>query len=143
MRKFYLLLYYMVARRLPKSTFPLIGKVAFRMRARCARHLFAECGEDVNLEQGAYIGNGKSIHAGSHVGIGKDFCVHGRTLIIRDYLMMGENVLVQGGGALLRRPGPAHRRRTRYTFRTPRDSRGCVDWSQGDYSPGLQAHWCA
>lgn len=88
----------MVARRLPKSTFPLIGKAAFRMRARCARHLFAECGEDVNLEQGAYIGNGKSIHAGSHVGIGKDFCVHGRTLIIRDYLMMGENVLVQGGG---------------------------------------------
>ena len=98
MRKFYLLLYYMVARRLPKSTFPLVGKAACRMRARCAKHLFAECGENVNLEQGAYIGNGKSIYAGSNVGIGKDFCLHSRTLINRASPMMGATVHAQGGG---------------------------------------------
>ena len=97
MRTFFLLLYYGVARRLPKSTFPFIGTLAYRLRYCCAKHLFAECGESVNLEQGAYIGSGKSIRVGNNVGIGKDFCVHSRELIIRDRLLMGENVLIQGG----------------------------------------------
>ena len=103
MRTFYLLLYYGVARHLPKSTFPVIGKIAYRLRYRCAKHLFVECGESVNVEQGAYIGNGKSVRVGNNVGIGKDFCLHSRELIVNDRLLMGENVLIQGGGTLLRR----------------------------------------
>ena len=97
MRTFYLLLYYGVARHLPKSTFPVIGRMAYRLRYCCARHLFAVCGESVNVEQGAYIGNGKSIRVGNNVGIGKDFCLHSRELIVNDRLLMGENVLIQGG----------------------------------------------
>lgn len=97
MRTFYLLLYYGVARHLPKSTFPVIGKMAYRLRYRCAKHLFVECGESVNVEQGAYIGNGKSIRVGNNVGIGKDFCLHSRELIVYDRMLMGENVLIQGG----------------------------------------------
>ena len=94
MRTFYLLLYYGVARHLPKSTFPIIGKIAYRLRYRCAKHLFAACGELVNVEQGAYIGNGKSIRVGNNVGIGKGFCGHSRVLIVNDRLLWGENVLI-------------------------------------------------
>lgn len=98
MRYICLLLYYVFARHLPKSNVPIVGKCALYFRRWCCRHLFAECGADLNVEQGAYIGNGKSVYAGNHIGIGKNFCLHNRTLIIRDYLLMGENVLIQGGG---------------------------------------------
>lgn len=97
MRTFWLIIYYAFARKLPKSNRPL-GKVAYRLRYRCARHLFAACGTSVNVEQGAYIGNGKHFRVGNNVGIGKDFCSHNRLLVIHDGLLMGENVLFQGGG---------------------------------------------
>lgn len=98
MHTFWLLLYYGFARYLPKSTFPLIGKVAFQIRACCARHFFTQCGTNVNLEQGAYVGNGKYFSIGNRVGIGKDFCSHNRIVKIYDGLLMGENVLFLGGG---------------------------------------------
>ncbi len=75
-----------------------MGRVAYRLRYRCAKHLFAACGNDVNVEQGAYFGNGKNIRVGNHVGIGKDFCTHNRPLVIHDRLLMGEEVLFLGGG---------------------------------------------
>jgi len=98
MRIFWLIVYYAFARHLPKSTVPFLGTMAYRLRYRCAKHLFASCGESVNLEQGAYIGNGRFFHVGNHVGIGKDFCSHNRPLTIHDGLLMGENVLFLGGG---------------------------------------------
>lgn len=97
MRTFWLIVYYAIARRLPKSTLPVLGKIAYRLRYRCAKHLFAECGTSVNVEQGAYIGNGKHFRVGNNVGIGKDFCSHNRIVWIHDGLLMGENVLFQGG----------------------------------------------
>ena len=97
MRTLWLIIYYAFARRLPKSTIPVLGKMAYRLRYRCAKHLFAECGTSVNVEQGAYIGNGKQFRVGNNVGIGKDFCSHNRPLSIHDRLLMGENVLFEGG----------------------------------------------
>ena len=97
MRTLWLIIYYAFARKLPKSTIPVLGKMAYRLRYRCAKHLFTECGTSVNVEQGAYIGNGKLFRVGSHIGIGKDFCSHNRPLIIHDRLLMGENVLFEGG----------------------------------------------
>lgn len=98
MRTFWLIVYYAFARKLPKSTIPVLGKMAYRLRYRCAKHLFAECGASVNVEQGAYIGNGKHFRVGNNVGIGKDFCSHNRPLTVHDGLLMGENVLFLGGG---------------------------------------------
>lgn len=97
MRTFWLVVYYAFARHLPKSTMPLLGRMAYRLRYRCAKHLFAECGTSVNVEQGAYIGNGKHFRVGNNIGIGKDFCSHNRPLLIHDRLLMGENVLFLGG----------------------------------------------
>lgn len=97
MRTFWLIVYYAFARHLPKSTMPLLGRMAYRLRYRCAKHLFAECGTSVNVEQGAYIGNGKHFRVGNNIGIGKDFCSHNRPLLIHNRLLMGENVLFLGG----------------------------------------------
>mgnify|MGYP004514964823 FL=1 len=102
MRTFWLIVYYAFARHLPKSTMPLLGRMAYRLRYRCAKHLFVECGTSVNVEQGAYIGNGKHFRVGNNIGIGKDFCSHNRPLLIQDRLLMGENVLFLGGGTFLR-----------------------------------------
>lgn len=95
---FYKLLYYGFARWLPKSTTPIIGKLAQRLRLWCCKHLFAECGNKLNVEQGAYFGNGNDVRVGTEVGIGKDFTMHNCILTIEDNVMMGEDVMIIGGG---------------------------------------------
>ena len=98
MTTFWLILYYGFAKHLPKSTMPIIGKWAKRLRRACAKHLFSKCGEKLNLEQGAYIGDGKNFSVGNLVGLGKNFCCHSRIVTIHNHLLMGEDVLFQGGG---------------------------------------------
>lgn len=99
MRTFWLIVYYGLASKLPKSNRPVFGKFGGWLRYQCARHLFAECRGYVNLEQGAYIGNGKKIHVlGEGCGIGKDFVCHNRIVTIHGRLLMGEDVLFQGYG---------------------------------------------
>ena len=95
---FYQILYYSIARHLPKSTMPLFGKMALRLRRWCCRHMFSKCGTELNVEQGAYIGSGRDFSVGNNVGIGKDFCSHNRIVTIDDCCMMGEGVLFLGGG---------------------------------------------
>ena len=99
MKKFWLIIYYGFARHLPKSTVPVLGKFAKWLRGKCAKHLFAECkGKDINLEQGAYIGNGRNFHVLGDAAIGKDFVCHERIVTIHGNVMMGEDVMFQGGG---------------------------------------------
>ena len=97
MKKFWIILYYCLAAKLPKSTVPVLGKLAKKLRRRCAKHLFAQCGSRLNLENGAYIGNGTNILVGNDVGIGVRFKCHNRCVDIVGPLMMGEDVLFQGG----------------------------------------------
>lgn len=92
------LIYYGIARKLPKSTIPVVGKMALRIRRWCCKKMLARCGTCVNVEQGAYLGNGKDVFLGSHVGIGKNFTLHNCILTVDDYLMMGEDVMFLGGG---------------------------------------------
>ena len=140
MRTFWLIVYYAFARRLPKSTVPCFGTMAYRLRYRCAKHLFASCGKSVNLEQGAYIGNGRFFHVGNHVGIGKDFCSHNRPLTIHDGLLMGESVLFLGG-ALIRKPRRTHRFGAGELSEHPiGDMRRCVDRCAGDSLAGVQTY---
>ena len=98
MRFFWQLLYYGFARKLPKSTFPVFGAVGAWLRCACARRLFEVCGKNVNIEKGAYFGNGKSFRLGNIIGLGMNFCSHNRIVVIHDRLMMGEDVLFLGGG---------------------------------------------
>ena len=98
----YRLLYYGFARFLPKSTTPIVGKFALRLRRRVCSHLFTKdemhrCLK-LNVERGAYFGSGKSFTIGNEVGLGRNFKSLNRVVIIDDYLMMGEDVLFLGGG---------------------------------------------
>ena len=140
MRTLWMIIYYAFARRLPKSTMPVLGKMAYRLRYRCAKHLFIECGTSVNVEQGAYIGNGRQFRVGNNVGIGKDFCSHNRPLIIHDRLLMCENVLFEGG-ALLRKPRCADWFRAgNGETHTLGNLRRCVDRYAGDSPARLQTY---
>lgn len=98
MRKFWLIVYYGFARKLPKSNRGVAGKFGGWLRRKCANHLFAECTGDVNVEQGAYFGNGRNWHVLGNAGIGKDFTCHNRIVTIHGELMMGEEVMFLGGG---------------------------------------------
>lgn len=95
---FFQFLYYGIAQHLPKSTMPVVGKMSKMFRRWCCKNMFAECGQQLNVEQGAYFGNGKDIKAGIYVGLGKNFIMHNRVLTIDDYLMMGEDVMFLGSG---------------------------------------------
>lgn len=77
---------------------PVLGKFARWLRYKCANHLFAECKGYVNLEQGAYFGNGRNFRVLGCAGIGKNFTCHCRIITIHGHLMMGEDVLFQEGG---------------------------------------------
>jgi maltose O-acetyltransferase len=88
-----------LAKQLPKSTVPIVGGIAKRLRRACAKHLFAECGALINVEKDAYFGNGKQMHIiGEKVGLGKNFCCHNRIVTMHNHILMGEDVLFQGGG---------------------------------------------
>lgn len=95
---FFVFIYYAFARHLPKSTFPIIGKWSKGIRRWCCKRMFASYGKRFNVEQGAYFGDGKDVTIGNFVGIGKNCTIHNCILKVDDYLMMGEDVLILGGG---------------------------------------------
>lgn len=104
MRKFWLIVYYGLAIHLPKSGSPILGEFATWLRRTCGKHIFATCEGRLNLEKGAYVGNGRSFHILGNAGIGKNFTCHNRIVTIHGQLMMGEDVLFQGGGHKFNNP---------------------------------------
>ncbi len=97
MKKIYLILYYAFAKHLPKSTNPIIGKMAKEIRRCLGERIFAKCGKGLNVENNAYFGNGKDIEVGDFIGFGSHFKTLNRILKIGNELMMGEDVLFLGG----------------------------------------------
>lgn len=91
-------LYYSIAQYLPKSTFPILGKIGLKFRTFLCRRLFASVGKGVGVENNAYIGNGNRISIGNNSSIGSFFHVQNTNLKIGDNVMMGEEVLILGGG---------------------------------------------
>jgi len=98
MRYLFLILYYGFARYLPKSTFPLVGRVFMLIRRYLCSRIFKSCGSSLVVENGAYFGNGKDITVGNEGGFGTNFKSLNRILKIGNHLMMSEDVLFLGGG---------------------------------------------
>lgn len=98
MKSFWCVLYYLFASKLPKSTFPVIGKIAQRFRRACCKRMFKACGEHLNVEQGVYVGNGSKIRVGNWVGFSNNIKVRDCNLTIGDEVMIGEETLFSGGG---------------------------------------------
>lgn len=97
MQTIWLILYYGIGRHLPKSTTPVAGRPSMLVRRLLCNRLFGSCGNKLNVEKGAYFGKGKDIQAGNEVGFGKNFQCRNVELTVGNYLMMGEDVLFQGG----------------------------------------------
>lgn len=97
MRIIFLFLYYSLAIYLPKSTTPFVGGFSGLVRRFLCKRLFYRAGYRLNVEQGSYFGNGKDITVGYEVGFGKNFQCRNVKLNVGDFLMMGEDVLIQGG----------------------------------------------
>ena len=95
---FYRLCYYVFAIKLPKSTMPFLGTISKKIRRYLCKRIISKCGIGLNVEKGAYFGNGKSVSVGNYVGLGKNFTLHNCILTIGNYLMMGEDVVIIGGG---------------------------------------------
>ncbi len=91
-------LYYCIAKNLPKSTFPIIGKIAKSFRYFLCKRMFLYCGKNVNVENNAYIGNGRKISIDDFSGIGSGFFIQNTNLKIGKYVMMAEDILIVGGG---------------------------------------------
>ena len=95
MKKIYLFLYYAFAKHLPKSS---QSKISQKIRAFLCARLFAVAGDNLNVEKGVYFGNGKNISVGNNVGFGVSFTCLGANLTVGNFLLMGSDVLFQGGG---------------------------------------------
>lgn len=88
-----LTIWFMFAKYLPNSTFPVIGFFAKRIRTICAKLIFFEIGKKINLESGAYFGNGAEIKIGDYSGIGKN-CWIPSNITIGNNVMMAEEVII-------------------------------------------------
>ena len=92
MRTFYLIIFYLIAARLPRSRLPG-GKFSRKIRYLLAKKLFKKCGRDVNVEDHCYIGRGKNIEIDDYSGIGPKCEIHGPVKIGK-YVLMGSEVLI-------------------------------------------------
>lgn len=88
-----LVLYYGFLRYLPASTFPLIGLWCRKIRYYCCRGIFLRCGNNVNIERGAFFGSGLNIEIGDNSGLGINCVVPSDIKIGRD-VMMGPNCYI-------------------------------------------------
>lgn len=88
----WLFLYYLIARYLPAST-GSYGLWARAVRRYICRHLFKYAGMNINIEKGAFFGDGSQIEIGDNSGIGVDCCIYGPVKIGHD-VMMGPEVLI-------------------------------------------------
>ena len=80
-------LYFGLARHLPWSPRPG-GRAAKAVRGALAARMLDRCGDDVNVEHGAWFGSGKGIRLGARSAIGMDALVLG-PVQIGDDVMMG------------------------------------------------------
>ncbi|WP_417315543.1 acyltransferase [Cycloclasticus pugetii] len=93
MRIICLVLYYLFARKLPRSTTPFFGRVSRKVRYFCVKRIFKYCGRDVNIERNAYFGSGANLEIGDFSGIGYH-CEVPANIKIGSYVMMAPEVFI-------------------------------------------------
>ncbi len=91
-KMFNVFLFYLFARHLPDSRSRLT-KIFRPVRYYICKNIFRYCGKNVNIEKGAYFGNGAEIEIGDHSGIGMNCEVCGPVKIGSD-VMMGPEVII-------------------------------------------------
>lgn len=87
-----LALYYGFARHLPASN-SIWGRWARPVRRLICRGIFRCAGRGINIEKGAYFGDGQEIEIGDYSGIGVDCQVVG-PVRIGNHVMMGPETII-------------------------------------------------
>ena len=70
-----------------------MGKFWKYLRYVCVKNTFKKCGINVNVEKGAYFGNGKCVEIDDYSGIGEN-CLIPSNIKIGKYVMMGPEVII-------------------------------------------------
>ena len=86
-----LMAYYSIAYYLPESR--KCFKLGKKIRGFLCKHIFQQCGKNVNIERKAWFGSGYKIEIGDYSGIGINAHIPSDT-IIGKYVMMGPNCLI-------------------------------------------------
>ena len=94
----YLLLYYIISFRIGSVSLPFINEFGRQLRYWLCKHIFDSMGESVNIQPRAYFGSGVGFKIGSHSGLGRNFWTQGTVLEIGDDVMIGQDVMILGGG---------------------------------------------
>lgn len=95
MRKLCLALYYGIARYLPTSGYPIVGKACKYIRYQLCCRIFKKCGKNVNIERLAYFGGGRNIEIGDNSGMGVNCNIPSNTVIGKN-VMMAPNCYIIG-----------------------------------------------
>ena len=90
-----LIVYYGLARFLPVSYTPILGRPSKWLRYHLCRCIFVHCGTNVNIERLAWFGSGHNISIGNNSGLGVN-CNIPSNIIIGDNVMMGPNCYILG-----------------------------------------------
>lgn len=90
---FFLVLYLLIFRHLPSSSSFLVGPIFRKLRYYCCKPIFKYCGNNVNIERGAFFGSGKNLEIGDNSGLGIN-CVVPSDIVIGKNVMMGPNVYI-------------------------------------------------
>ena len=92
MKKIYLILYYAIGIKMPRSDRTMnFGAKGFRRFL--AKKIFKKAGNRINIEKGAFFGSGSEIEIGDYSGIGINAQISGPVKIGK-YVMMGPEVMI-------------------------------------------------
>lgn len=88
---FFLCMYYGIGRWLPRTG--KLFNIGGQFRRGCCKHIFKYCGNNVNVERGAWFASGLEVEIGDNSGIGINAHIPNGTIIGRD-VMMGPNCYI-------------------------------------------------
>lgn len=87
-----LLIYYLIAKRLP--TQPVPGwRIGYYIRRKLVKRIFASCGRNVIIKQHAYFGTGTGIRIGDNSQVGERSVIGAYTKIGKDVIMAPEVII--------------------------------------------------
>ena len=93
LKNFYLLCYYLIVSKL-NSRIPYVNI----LRQKLCKKIFDRMGKGVNIESNVYFGKGDGLKIGDHSGLGRDIWVQNTILEVGNDVMIGQDVLILGGG---------------------------------------------
>ena len=94
-------LYYSIAKNLPSSTCPVLGRFFNSLRRVSLSSFLGNIDNKCRIESNAYFGVNNEVKIGQNSGIGKNFHLQGCNLTIGKYVMMAPNVTIIGNGHII------------------------------------------